>query len=58
MLIDAFFVEENFPKVTKEKKRNKKNLNMQSRRSKDDIDECHIAYHKGKELVKLSNNLC
>ncbi|XP_004232112.1 uncharacterized protein [Solanum lycopersicum] len=38
--------EENFPKVTKEKKRNKKNLNMQSRRSKDDIDECHIAYHK------------
>lgn len=38
--------EENFPKVTKEKKRKKKNLNMQNRRSKDDIDECHIAYHK------------
>ncbi|XP_015067215.1 uncharacterized protein LOC107012020 isoform X3 [Solanum pennellii] len=44
--------EENFPKVTKEKKRNKKNLNMQSRRSKDDIDECHITYHNADE----SNN--
>ncbi|XP_055805311.1 uncharacterized protein LOC129874108 isoform X2 [Solanum dulcamara] len=46
--INSNFVqnEENFPKVTKEKKRQKKKLNMQNRRSKDEIDECHLSYHK------------
>ncbi|XP_060191982.1 uncharacterized protein LOC132621657 [Lycium barbarum] len=38
--------EENFPKVTKEKKRKKNKLEMQNRRSKDEIDECHLSYHK------------
>ncbi|KAJ8567174.1 hypothetical protein K7X08_019382 [Anisodus acutangulus] len=39
-------VEENSPKVTKEKKRKKKKLEMQNRSSKDEIDESHLSYHK------------
>ncbi|XP_059293810.1 uncharacterized protein LOC132046970 [Lycium ferocissimum] len=46
--------EENFPQVTKEKKRKKK-LEMQNSKSKDDIYGCHISYHKGNKLVKLIN---
>ncbi|XP_019237077.1 PREDICTED: titin homolog isoform X4 [Nicotiana attenuata] len=38
--------EENFAKVTEEKKRKKKKLALQNRRSKDEIDECHLSYDK------------
>ncbi|KAK4346373.1 hypothetical protein RND71_032712 [Anisodus tanguticus] len=38
--------EEIFPKVTKEKKMKRKKLEMQNRRSKDEIDESHLSYHK------------
>ncbi|XP_009622580.1 uncharacterized protein LOC107765719 isoform X2 [Nicotiana tabacum] len=38
--------EENFAKVTEEKNRKKKKLTLQNRRSKDEIDECHLSYDK------------
>ncbi|KAM3286347.1 glutamic acid-rich protein isoform X1 [Capsicum chacoense] len=46
--------EENIPKVTKEKKRKKKKLDMQNRRSKEEIDECHLSYHKEENFAKLT----
>ncbi|CAN4079553.1 unnamed protein product [Withania somnifera] len=39
--------DESFPKVTKESKRKKKKVNMQNRRNKDKVDECHLSSHKG-----------
>ncbi|XP_009764778.1 uncharacterized protein [Nicotiana sylvestris] len=38
--------EENFAKVSEEKKRKKKKLALQNRRSKDEIGECHLSYNK------------
>ncbi|CAN4082773.1 unnamed protein product [Withania somnifera] len=45
---DSNFVqnEESFPQVTKEKRRKKKKVDMQNRRTKHEADVCHLSSHK------------